>query len=67
MEQIVIDHFTKMNALKGAGIDYPIMFTIYLGIFLLCLFANIFLYLSEKGRRVVWLKDQHRVIKSRFR
>jgi len=55
-----------MNALEGAGIDYPVMFTIYLGMFLLCLSANIFLYSSEYGRRVVWLKDQHKVIKSKF-
>jgi len=55
-----------MNALDGAGIDYPVMFTIYLGLFLLCLLANVFLYFSGQGRRVVWLKDQHKVIKSKF-
>lgn len=62
----MIEHFEKMNALEGAGTDYPIMFTVYLGLFLLCLFANIFLYISKNGKRVVWLKDQHKVIKSKF-
>lgn len=62
----IIDHFSKMNGLEGAGIDYPVMLCIYLGIFLFCFIANIFLYLSDYGNRVVWLADQHKVIKSKF-
>lgn len=60
------DHLSKMNDLEGAGTDYPVMLCIYLGVFLLCFVANIVLYLSNNGNRVVWLADQHKVIKSRF-
>lgn len=62
----VIEHLRKMNALEGDGIDYPIMFSIYLGIFLLCVLGNVILYFSQNGTRIVWLEDQHKVIKSRF-
>ena len=62
----IIDHFSKMNGLEGAGSDYPVMLCIYLGIFLLSFIANIVLYASDHGNRVVWLADQHKVIKSRF-
>lgn len=61
-----IDHLSRMNGLEGAGTDYPVMLCIYLGVFLLCFGTNIFLYLSDYGNRVVWLQDQHRVIKSKF-
>ena len=33
----IIDHFYRMNGLEGAGIDYPFMLCIYLGLFLFCL------------------------------
>lgn len=62
----IIDHFSKMKGLEGAGSDYPVMLCIYLGIFLLSFIANIVLYASDHGNRVVWLADQHKVIKSRF-
>ena len=62
----VIDHLSKMNGLEGAGSDYPVMLCIYLGLFLLCCIANIVLYVSDNGNRVVWLPDQHKVIKSKF-
>ncbi len=62
----IIDHFSKMNALEGAATDYPIMLCIYLGIFLFCFIANILLYISDYGNRIVWLVDQHKVIKSKF-
>lgn len=62
----VIDHFSKMNGLEGAGSDYPVMLCIYLGIFLFSFVANVVLYASDHGNRVVWLVDQHKVIKSRF-
>ena len=62
----IIDHLSRMNGLEGAGTDYPIMLCIYLGVFLFCFGANIFLYLSYYGNRVVWLADQHKVIKNKF-
>ena len=62
----IIEHLRKMNALEGNGIDYPIMLGIYLGIFLLCVLANVILYFSKNGSRVVWLADQHKVIKNKF-
>lgn len=62
----LIQHFSKMNALEGEAIDYPIMLCIYLGLFLFCFIANVVLYVSEYGNRVVWLVDQHKVIKSKF-
>ena len=62
----IIDHFSKMNGLEGAGTDYPVMLCIYLGIFLFSFVANVVLYASDHGNRVVWLVDQHKVIKSRF-
>ncbi|MDE6284840.1 MAG: hypothetical protein K2M17_03765 [Bacilli bacterium] len=55
-----------MNVLEGNGTDYPLMLCIYLGIFLFCLIANAFLYTSKYGNRIVWITDQHKVIKSKF-
>ena len=62
----MIEHFKKMNALEGSGIDYPIMLGIYLGIFFLCVLVNVALYFSENGSRVVWLEDQHKIIRNKF-
>lgn len=62
----LLEHLKKMNALEGEGIDYPIMFCIYLGMFLFCVLVNIILFFSNNGRRVIWLEDQHKVIKSKF-
>ncbi|SHI40477.1 hypothetical protein [Bacteroides stercorirosoris] len=62
----IITHFQRMNGLEGAGMDYPVMLTIYLGVFLLSFIANVCLYVSDHGNRVVWLADQHKVIKSKF-
>ena len=62
----IIDHFSKMNGLEGSGMDYPVMLCIYIGIFLFCFIANVMLYVSDHGNRVVWLPDQHKVIKSKF-
>lgn len=62
----LIEHFRRMNALEGDGIDYPVMFCIYIGAFLFCTLGNIILYFSNNGTRIVWLKDQHKVIKSKF-
>lgn len=65
MEQI-IDHFQKMNELEGLATDYPIMLTIYLGLFLFTFIASVFLMLSKHGTRVVWLPDQRKIIKNKF-
>lgn len=62
----IFEHFSKMNALDGAGSDYPVMLCTYLGIFLLCFIANVVLFCSDHGNRVVWLADQHKIIKSKF-
>lgn len=62
----IIDHFSRMNGLEGKAIDYPVMLFIYLGIFLFCFVANVFLFASNHGNRVVWLTDQHKMIKSKF-
>ena len=32
----LVEHFSAMGNLDGKATDYPIMLTIYLGIFLLC-------------------------------
>lgn len=62
----IVEHFSRMSALEGAGIDYPVMLCIYLGIFLFCFIANIFLCISSYGNRIVWIEDQHKTIKSKF-
>lgn len=62
----IVDHFTKMNGLEGLGTDYPVMLCIYLGIFFLCFLANIALFVSDYSNRVVWIVDQHKVIRSKF-
>lgn len=64
----LLEHFSRMNNLESTGIsvDYPVMMCIYLGIFLFCFIANVFLFVSDHGNRVVWLIDQHKVIKSKF-
>lgn len=62
----IIEHFSRMNNLEGAGTDYPFMLFVYLGLFLFCFIANVCLYISDYGNRVVWIVDQHKVIKSKF-
>lgn len=62
----IIDHFQRMNGLEGQATDYPFMLVIYLGVFLFCFIASVFLMLSKHGNRVVWLPDQRKVIKSKF-
>ena len=44
----------------------PVFMTIYLGIFIACTIVSIALLLSKRGNRIVWLPDQHKIIKSRF-
>ena len=66
MIENIINHFDRMNNLVAPATDYPVMMTIYLGVFLFSFLACAFLMLSPHGRRVVWLPDQRKVIKSRF-
>ena len=60
------EHLDAMGKLAGKATDYPVMLCIYLGIFLICTVASVMLYFSKYGKRVVWLPDQHKVIKSKF-
>lgn len=62
----LIEHLKAMNNLEGNATDYPLMLAIYLGVFFLCLLANVMLFFSDYGNRVVWLPDQRKVIKSKF-
>lgn len=66
MIESILEHLRRMNSLEGNATDYPLMLIIYLGIFLLCLLANVMLFFSDHGHRVVWLPDQRKVIKSKF-
>ena len=38
----------------------------YLGIFVICAIASVTLCLSRHGERIIWVPDQHKVIKSKF-
>lgn len=62
----VLELLSAMGNLEGKATDYPVMLCIYLGIFLICTVASVMLYFSKYGKRVVWLPDQHKVIKSKF-
>ena len=64
--KIFLEHLDAMGKLAGKATDYPVMLCIYLGIFLICTVASVMLYFSKCGKRVVWLPDQHKVIKSKF-
>lgn len=66
MIKAVLDHFSAMSKLEGAATDYPVMLCIYLGVFITCTVASLALYFSRHGNRVVWLPDQHKIIKSKF-
>ena len=62
----ILEHFEAMGKLEGVATDYPLMLCIYLGIFLICTIACVVLYFSKHSKRVVWLPDQHKVIKSKY-
>lgn len=62
----VLEHLKAMGNLEGLATDYPVMFVVYLGIFVACLITTIMLVFSKHGKRVVWLPDQYKIIKSRF-
>lgn len=55
-----------MGNLEGLATDYPVMLCVYLGIFIICTVAGVTLVISKQGERVVWLPDQHKVIKNKF-
>lgn len=59
-------HFESMDKLAGKATDYPVMLCIYIGLFLICSTANIVLCVSKYGNRIVWIPDQHHIIKSKF-
>lgn len=61
------DHFIAMGNLQGYGIDYPIMWFIYLVLcFGGCVIANLFILFSKNGNRIIYLPDQHIRIQSKF-
>lgn len=62
----VVDHLYAMGGLEGDATDYPVMLCIYLGIFVICAIASVALCLSRHGERIIWVPDQHKVIKSKF-
>lgn len=62
----VVDHLYAMGGLEGNATDYPVMLCVYLGIFVICEIASVTLCLSRHGERIIWVPDQHKVIKSKF-
>lgn len=61
-----IEHLKAMGNLEGMATDYPVMFVAYLGIFVACLITTVMIAFSKYGKRIVWLPDQHKIIKSKF-
>lgn len=66
MFQALFSHLDAMGKLEGKATDYPIMLAIYLGLFIICTIITVMICLSKHGNRVVWLPEQHKVIKSKF-
>lgn len=62
----MVDHLYAMGGLEGNATDYPVMLCVYLGIFVICAIASVTLCLSRHGERIIWVPDQHKVIKSKF-
>lgn len=62
----ILNHFYSMGELEGLATDYPVMLCIYLGIFIICTIVSLALIFSKYGNRVVWLPDQHNIIKNKF-
>lgn len=62
----VVDHLYAMGGLEGNATDYPVTLCVYLGIFVICAIASVTLCLSRHGERIIWVPDQHKVIKSKF-
>lgn len=62
----VVDHLYAMGGLEGNATDYPVMLCVYLGIFVICAIASVTLCFSRHGERIIWVPDQHKVIKSKF-
>lgn len=61
-----LDHLTAMGKLEGRATDYPVMLCIYLGIFIICTIASLFIAFSKYGNRVVWCPDQHKIVRNKF-
>ena len=61
-----LEHLDAIGKLAGIATYYPMMLCIYLGIFIICTVASVALFFSKYGNRVVWLPDQHKIIKSKF-
>jgi len=61
-----LQHLEAMGKLEGLATDYPVMLTVYLGIFVACTIVSIMLFFSPHGNRVVWLPGQYKVIKDKF-
>lgn len=59
-------HLSAMGNLDGKATDYPVMMTVYFGIFVFCMIASVALVVSKHSKRIVWLPDQYTVIKSKF-
>lgn len=62
----IIAHLKAMGNLEGMATDYPVMFVVYLGIFMACLVTTVMIAFSKYGKRIVWLPDQHKIIRSKF-
>lgn len=62
----LFEHLKAMGNLEGLATDYPVMLVIYLGLFIVCAIATVALVFSKYGNRVVWLPNQHKIIKSKF-
>jgi len=60
------EHLKAMGNLEGKASDYPLMLTIYLGLFIVCAILNVACLISKHANRVVWLPEQHKIIKSKF-
>lgn len=60
------EHLKAMGNLEGKASDYPLMLTIYLGLFVVCAILNVACLISKHADRVVWLPEQHKIIKSKF-
>ena len=63
---VFFEHLKAMGNMEGKATDYPLMLTIYLGIFIVCTLVSVVLVLSKHGNRIVWLPDQYKIIKSKF-
>lgn len=64
--KVLGEHLNAMGNLEGKATDYPLMLVIYLGLFVICTVLNVAFFFSKQGNRIVWLPEQHKIIKSKF-